>query len=47
VVWSLNGTEINRTTGANFFDWKAQEGQFRLKAAVQGGIASEVRFVVE
>ena len=47
VVWSLNGTEINRTTGAHFFDWKAREGEFRLKAAVGGGIASEVRFVVE
>jgi penicillin-binding protein 1C len=47
VVWSINGTEINQTTGAHFFDWKARAGEFRLKAAVAGGIASEVRFVVE
>jgi membrane carboxypeptidase/penicillin-binding protein PbpC len=47
VLWSLNGREIGRTTGAHFFDWKAQAGEFRLKAAVQDGTASEVRFVVE
>ncbi len=47
VTWSLNGSEIGRTTGSHFFDWKVQAGEFKLRAETSGGAVSEARFSVE
>lgn len=46
VVWSLNGSEIGRTVGPHFLDWRAQAGEYRLRAGAAGSY-DEVRFTVE
>ncbi len=46
VVWSLNGSEIGRTVGPHFLDWRAQAGEYRLRADAAGS-SDEVRFTVE
>ncbi|MEK6698120.1 MAG: penicillin-binding protein 1C [Nitrospirota bacterium] len=46
VVWSLNGSEIGRTVSPHFLDWRAQAGEYRLRADAAGAY-DEVRFIVE
>ena len=46
LVWSLNGSEIGRTVGSHFLDWRAQAGEYRLRADAAGSY-DEVRFTVE
>ena len=36
VVWSLNGSEIGRTVSPHFLDWRAQAGEYRLRADAPG-----------
>ncbi len=47
VIWSLNGRELGRTTGAHVLDWQVQAGEYRLRAEAGESVMSEVKFQVE